>query len=100
MNALIVKLRQEKEQEEEVQKKNSSTFCATTFDEDAFDESVALDISDIHRYSGYEGRNRRYKKWCIANLEDLKAMYLLSEMECDFNCFCSFVYQSGSIEPR
>lgn len=97
MNTLIVKLREENQQKVE---KHNITPSIKTFDEDSFDERVASDISDIHSYSGYGMRNRRYKKWCIANLEDLKSMYLLSEMECEFNLFCSFVYQSGSIEPR
>jgi hypothetical protein len=90
-------MRTEKAQEEADKLKCISS--SSGFDEDFFDEEVSVTITDIHKRSKYNERNNRYKKWCVKNIEELQNMFILANVDCSFNEFCSFVFQSGSVNP-
>ena len=91
MNALIIKMRHEKAEEDSA-KLRGVTIDKTKYDEDSFDERVAESISGSLSYIRYKKKNDEYKRWCYANLDELKNMYSVSELNCDFNDFCSYVF--------
>ena len=91
MSSYIVnKLREDKRREE--QKKKGIAITTKKFDVEAFDREVVESISKIHRDAYRRKEEQKYEEWCVNNLEHLDEMYNLSELDCDFNTFCSFVY--------
>lgn len=97
MNPLLIKLRQEQtiKEQEELERAKGNIVIENTFDEEKFDNNIAHVVRSIHSQAKYNHKNRAYKRWCVDNLSELKNMYLMAEMDCDFNDFCSFVFQSN-----
>ena len=90
---LVKKLRYDKRREE--QEKKGIAPIVKKFDVEAFDQKVAESISKIHRDTYRYRTEQKYKEWSTNNLEHLEEMYNLSELDCDFNAFCSFVYSNS-----
>jgi len=79
---------------EEMAKAKGLPIKKEQFDEDEFDERVAESTSYVFSKARYMERNYRYKKWCRSNFEELKQMYILADIECNFNEFCSLVFNN------
>ncbi len=91
MSSYIVKKLQEDKRRKE-QKKKGITITTKKFDVEAFDQKVAESVYKIHRDVYRHKAEQNYEEWCVNNLEHLDEMYNISELVCDFNTFCSFVY--------
>ncbi len=65
------------------------------FDEDMFDLGVARSITNIHRKSALNEKNRNFKKWANENLNYLDDMYDLSGLDCDFESFICYVFMDS-----
>ena len=93
MSYIVQKLRTEKKKEEE--EKLKGVVRGNPFNEEEFDGRVAKSIAKTHNDITYNEKNRKYKKWCVKNLEELRHMFELSTVESTFNEFCSSVFQSN-----
>jgi len=63
------------------------------FDEDEFDRNLCCSVYNIHKRAKINNNNKKFKKWLSNNLDHLKNLFVLSELNnCDFKTFCSFVY--------
>lgn len=65
------------------------------FDQEAFDRKVSVAIYRIHYKKTQKHRNKLFVIWCNKNAQDLRAMYELSGLRCDFNNFCNYVYRNS-----
>lgn len=65
------------------------------FDVVEFDRKVCQITYDIH----YKARDRKfeteYNKWVNQNINHLETMYDLSELECEFEDFCIWVFHNS-----
>lgn len=65
------------------------------FDEAEFDRKVCQITYNIHNRSKVAKLESEYDKWMKLNIEHLENMYNSSEINCDFNDFCNWVYSNS-----
>lgn len=66
------------------------------FDEAEFDRKVCQITYNIHNKVKSTKMDLDYNKWFNQNIEHLENMYNLSELECDFEDFCNWVYSNSN----
>ncbi len=67
------------------------------FTEGEFDQKVSNSIHDINIRSKLKYINKKYNEWCDNNIIHLKYMYNLSNLDCEFNSFCIYVFNNSEI---
>jgi ribosomal protein S13 len=67
----------------------------TTFDEDLFDEKIALIVNDIHRRKKVDNK---FSKWVNKNIEHLKKLYSLSNLSCSPVEFYNYIYENSDLK--
>ena len=62
------------------------------FNEAEFDRKVCQITYNIHNKAKITKSDSDYNKWVNQNIEHLENMYGLSELDCEFEDFCNWVF--------
>ena len=68
---------------------------AKKFDEAAFDRKVCEITYMIHRKARSISHDNTFDKWLDQNINHVVKLYEISELECDFNDFCKWVFDNS-----
>ena len=67
------------------------------FNVDKFDKNVCIITYNIHRKIRTEQQDKMFANWCDDNRVHLEELYSLSELECDLNTFCNYVFTNSDM---